>query len=86
MIRRVIHALGILVLATLRFHEQAIGAGIGAIRAGKSVLTDVNMAAAGISRSFLGKFGGKVICRVGEPEVAAIAATHGLTRSRQLWT
>jgi precorrin-8X/cobalt-precorrin-8 methylmutase len=81
-IRRVIHATGDFgFAASLRFHEQAIAAGIAAIRAGKSVLTDVNMAAAGISRSLLGKFGGKVICRVGEPEVAAMAASQGLTRS-----
>jgi precorrin-8X/cobalt-precorrin-8 methylmutase len=81
-IRRVIHATGDFgFAASLRFHEQAIAAGIGAIRAGKSVLTDVNMAAAGISRSLLGGFGGKVICRVGEPEVAAMASSQGLTRS-----
>ena len=81
-LRRVIHATGDFGFATnLRFHSQAIAAGLAAIRAGKNVLTDVNMAAAGISRSFLGKFGGKVICRVGEPEVAVLASSQGLTRS-----
>ncbi|MCX5870407.1 MAG: precorrin-8X methylmutase [Deltaproteobacteria bacterium] len=81
-IRRVIHATGDFGFpANLRFHKQAIAAGLAAIRAGKNVLTDVNMAAAGISRSFLGKFGGQVICRVGEPEVAASASRQGLTRS-----
>jgi len=80
--RRVIHATGDFgFAANLRFHKQAIAAGLAAIRAGKNVLTDVNMAAAGISRSFLGKFGGQVICRVGEPEVAASAGRLGLTRS-----
>jgi precorrin-8X/cobalt-precorrin-8 methylmutase len=80
--RRVIHATGDFgFAANLRFHKQAIAAGLAAIRAGKNVLTDVNMAAAGISRSFLGKFGGQVICRVGEPEVAASAIRQGLTRS-----
>ncbi len=81
-VRRVIHATGDFgFAANLRFHSQAIAAGLAAIRAGKNVLTDVNMAAAGISRSFLGKFGGQVICRVGEPEVAARASQLGLTRS-----
>ena len=80
--RRVIHATGDFgFAANLRFHKRAIAAGLAAIRAGKNVLTDVNMAAAGISRSFLGKFGGQVICRVGEPEVAARASRQGLTRS-----
>jgi precorrin-8X/cobalt-precorrin-8 methylmutase len=80
--RRVIHATGDFgFAANLRFHRQAIAAGIAAIRSGKNVLTDVNMAAAGISRSLLGKFGGKVICRVGEPEVAVRAGQLGLTRS-----
>ncbi len=80
--RRVIHATGDFgFAANLRFHDQAIAAGLAAIRAGKNVLTDVNMAAAGISRSFLDKFGGQVICRVGEPEVATEAGRLGLTRS-----
>jgi len=80
--RRVIHATGDFgFAANLRFHKQAIAAGLAAIRAGKNVLTDVNMAAAGISRPFLGKFGGQVICRVGEVEVAERASHQGLTRS-----
>lgn len=80
--RRVIHATGDFgFAANLRFHGQAIAAGIAAIRAGKNVLTDVNMAAAGISRPYLGKFGGHVICRVGEVEVAERASRLGLTRS-----
>lgn len=80
--RRVIHATGDFgFAANLRFHPQAIAAGLAAIRAGKNVLTDVNMAAAGVSRSLLGKFGGQVICRVGDPEVAAQASRLGLTRS-----
>jgi len=85
--RRVIHATGDFGFAdNLRFHPQAIAAGIAAIRAGKNVLTDVNMAAAGISRSYLGRFGGQVICRVGEPEVAAEASRLGLTRSETALT
>jgi precorrin-8X/cobalt-precorrin-8 methylmutase len=80
--RRVIHATGDFgFAANLRFHKQAIGAGLAAIRAGKNILTDVNMAAAGISRSYLDTFGGQVICRVGEGDVAEQAALQGLTRS-----
>jgi precorrin-8X/cobalt-precorrin-8 methylmutase len=81
-LRRVIHATGDFgFAANLRFHPQAVVAGLEAIRAGKNVLTDVNMAAAGISRTYLEKFGGQVFCRVGEAEVAERAAAIGLTRS-----
>jgi precorrin-8X/cobalt-precorrin-8 methylmutase len=81
-LRRVIHATGDFgFAANLRFHPQAVAAGLAAIRAGKNVLTDVNMTAAGISRTYLGKFGGQVLCRVGEAEVAGRAAAMGLTRA-----
>jgi precorrin-8X/cobalt-precorrin-8 methylmutase len=82
-IRRVIHATGDFSFAKLiRFHPDAIQAGLDSIRSGKNILTDVNMAAAGISRNLLASHGGKVICRVADPEVAKIAAERGLTRSQ----
>ncbi len=81
-IRRVIHATGDFTFAAnLRFHPQAIASGIAAIRAGKNVLTDVNMVAAGISSRLLHPFGGTIICRVGNTEVAAQASRFGRTRS-----
>lgn len=82
-IRRVIHATGDFSFAGLiHFHPMAIEAGLNAIRAGKNILTDVNMAAAGISKSLLTPYGGKVICKVAEPEVATLAKRNGLTRSQ----
>ncbi len=81
-IRRVIHATGdFSFAAALTFHERAIEAGLASIKAGKNILIDVNMGAAGISKGLLQKFGGNVICRVGEKEVGRIAETRGLTRS-----
>ncbi len=80
--RRAIHATGDFSFAgTFRFQEQAVEAGLAAIRSGKNILTDVNMAVAGISRSLLEAYGGKVICRVAEPEIAALAKEKGRTRS-----
>ena len=80
--RRAIHATGDFSFAgTFRFQEQAVEAGLAAIRSGKNILTDVNMAAAGISRSLLEAHGGKVICRVAEPKIAALAREKGRTRS-----
>lgn len=81
-VRRCIHATGDFSFAeNMRFHPQAISAGLAAIRAGKNILVDVNMAASGISRGLLAGFGGRVICRVAEPETAAMAKANGTTRS-----
>lgn len=81
-IRRAIHATGDFSFAeNIRFHPRAIEAGLAAIRAGKNILVDVNMAASGISRSILNRFGGQVLCRVAEPETAVLAKASGTTRS-----
>ena len=81
-VRRCIHATGDFSFAkNMRFHPQAVQAGLAAIRAGKNILVDVNMAAAGISRAMLHKFGGQVICRVAEEETAQRARTEKKTRS-----
>lgn len=82
-IRRAIHATGDFSLAeTIRFHRNAVTAGLAAIRAGKNILTDVNMAAAGISRHLLHSFGGQVVCKVADPEIASLAKERGKTRSQ----
>jgi precorrin-8X/cobalt-precorrin-8 methylmutase len=81
-VQRVIHATGDFSFAeSLIFHPQAIDAGIAAIRAGRNILTDVNMGAAGVSKGLLASWGGTVICKVAEPEVARIAKERVLTRS-----
>ncbi|MBM9537050.1 precorrin-8X methylmutase [Desulfobulbus alkaliphilus] len=81
-VRRIIHATGDFSFAqTLRFHPRAIQAGLTAIRSGKNILVDVNMAASGISLALLTPFGGRVICRIKEPETAELAAKNGVTRS-----
>jgi precorrin-8X/cobalt-precorrin-8 methylmutase len=81
-VRRCIHATGDFGFAeNLRFHPQAITAGLAAIRAGKNILVDVNMAASGISKGLLSRFGGNVICRVAESETADLAKEQGSTRS-----
>ncbi len=80
--RRCIHATGDFAFAdTMRFHPRAIAVGLAAIRAGKNILVDVNMAASGISKGLLEKFGGRVICRISEPETVARAKNGNMTRS-----
>ena len=82
LVRRIIHATGDFSFAdTLRFHPEAVRAGLHAIRSGRNILVDVNMAASGISARLLAPFGGRVICRVAEPETAAMAMANGTTRS-----
>ncbi|MCL2340894.1 MAG: precorrin-8X methylmutase [Proteobacteria bacterium] len=81
-VRRAIHATGDFGFAgQFRFHPEAIAAGLAAIRAGKNILVDVTMAASGISAVLLARFGNRVICRVAEPETAALAKANGTTRS-----
>ena len=81
-IQRVIHATGDFSFKdNMRFAPGAIERGIKAIQGGKDILTDVTMVAAGISKTLLGKWGGKVICGVGDPEIAALATANKKTRS-----
>jgi len=81
-VQRVIHATGdFSFLENMRFSTDAISTGIQAIQEGKNILTDVNMVASGISKTLLGKWGGKVICNVANPEVADMAIARNKTRS-----
>ncbi|MGR0482690.1 MAG: precorrin-8X methylmutase [Candidatus Electronema sp. V4] len=81
-VRRCIHATGDFSFAeTMRFHPQAVEAGLRAVRSGRNILVDVNMAASGISKQLLARFGGRVICRAGDAEAAAQAAARNITRS-----
>lgn len=80
--RRAIHATGDFSFAeNLRFHPEAIKAALLAIREGKNILVDVNMAANGISTALLTPFGGRVICRIKEIETVALAKKNRSTRS-----
>jgi len=81
-VRRIIHATGDFSFAeNLRFHPEAIQAGLAAIRAGKNILVDVNMAANGISTALLNPFGGRVICRIKEAQTVELAKKNRTTRS-----
>lgn len=81
-IRRVIHATGDFAFAqNLTFHPQAINTAIEAIRAGKRIVTDVQMVAVGISDNLLRKWGCQVECLIATPQVAEKASREGKTRS-----
>lgn len=64
-VQRVIHATGDFEFKrTLRFHPEAVRTGIKAIRAGRDILTDVEMVRAGINRGLLERWGGQVVCHL----------------------
>ncbi|NLI28736.1 MAG: hypothetical protein GX423_01525 [Nitrospiraceae bacterium] len=79
-VQRVIHATADFEFAaTMRFHADAIAAGIAAIRAGKNILTDVEMVRTGINKKALERFGGSVICHIPE---RGIDHSHEGTKTR----
>jgi precorrin-8X/cobalt-precorrin-8 methylmutase len=81
-VKRVIHATADFEFKdSLVFHPDAVAKGIEAIRAGKDILTDVEMVRTGINKRTLGEFGGKAICSL-LPAGQQPAGTHeGRTRA-----
>jgi len=81
-VKRVIHATADFEFRdTLVFHPEAVNAGLRAIAAGKSILTDVEMVRAGINKKLLGKWGGNVICAISDEEVDRLSKETGATRA-----
>jgi len=81
-IQRVIHATGDFNFAqTLEFHPDAIATAIQKIKAGKNILTDVTMSATGISKPLLAPWGGSVLCKLGDQDIAEQAKASGMSRS-----
>ena len=65
----------------LAFSEHAVTRGIEALLSGCSVVTDTKMAASGINKRVLGRFGGEVLNFISDEDVAAEAKERGLTRA-----
>ena len=81
-VKRVIHTSADFSYAdTLTFSPDAVEAGLAALRAGATIVTDTNMALAGISKAALAKVGGRAVCYMADAEVAAAAKEHGTTRA-----
>ena len=81
-VKRAIHASADFDYAeNLCFLNTPMEAGKGAVKAGIPIVTDTNMAKAGISVKGLSKLGGSVICHMAEPEIAAAAKRDGITRA-----
>ena len=81
-VKRVIHTTADFDYArNLRFTPGAVAAGVAALRAGTPIVTDTNMALAGITRPGLAKVGSAALCYMADPEVAAAAKAAGTTRA-----
>lgn len=81
-LRRVIHATADFDFAeTMVFSGDAVRMGRKALFGGKPVITDTNMALAGISRVSCEKFGNTALCFMACPEIADKAKREGTTRA-----
>lgn len=81
-IKRVIHTSADFDYAdNLVFSPHAVQKGIEALRNGCDIVTDTQMAKAGINKTILGKLGGQVHCFMSDPDVAAEAKERGITRA-----
>lgn len=67
---------------TVRFHPESIRAGLNAIRSGKTILTDTNMAKAGIRKKELEHFGAAVKCFINDDKIKKVAKEAGITRAK----
>ena len=81
-VKRVIHTSADFDYAdNLCFSEDVVARAKEALAAGATIVTDTNMALAGISKPTLAKFGGKAVCFMADPEVAQEAKERGVTRA-----
>lgn len=81
-IKRVIHTSADFdYVENLRFSPGAVDAGIAALKAGATIVTDTNMACAGVSKPSLAKLGGEVVCFMADEDVAQEARDRGTTRA-----
>ena len=81
-IKRVIHTSADFDYAdNLVFSAGAVEQGVAAIKGGCTIVTDTQMAFSGVNKRVLEKFGGKAVCFMSDPDVAAEAKARGETRA-----
>jgi len=82
-VRRMIHTTADFEFKDMvRIHPGAIAAGIQAIRSGKMIITDTNMARVGIRTKELARFGVTVNCYMNDPRIHEKAKSNGTTRAK----
>lgn len=81
-IKRVIHTTADFdYLQNLCFSKEAVQQLLEAIKGGASIVTDTQMAKAGINKKELAKYGGSVYCFMSDEDVAEAARQKGSTRA-----
>ena len=81
-IRRVIHTTADFdYVDRMVFTQDAVSAGIRALQSGTSIVTDTNMALAGISKPGLQALGTRAMCFMADPDVAEAAKARETTRA-----
>lgn len=81
-IKRVIHTTADFeYVQNLVFSDHAVQKGMEALRAGCDIVTDTQMARAGINKTILGRLGGQVHCFMSDEDVAQEAKSRGVTRA-----
>ena len=81
-VKRVIHTTADFDYAkNLRFTPGAVQAAVRTLQRGAVIVTDTNMALAGISRPGLAKLGCEAVCYMADPAVAEAAKQAGTTRA-----
>ena len=81
-VKRVIHTTADFDYAkNLRFTPGAVQAAVRALQRGAVIVTDTNLALAGISRPGLAKLGCEAVCYMADPAVAEAAKQAGTTRA-----
>ena len=66
---------------SLCFSDGAVEKALEAIKKGISIVTDTQMAKAGINKKSLARFGGEVMCFMSDEDVAKAAEENGTTRA-----
>lgn len=81
-IKRVIHTTADFdYVDNLSFSGGVIEKALKALEAGACIVTDTNMAKAGINKTSLSRFGGDVYCFMADEDVADTAKERGITRA-----
>ena len=66
---------------SLYFSPGSVESGLAALEAGATLVTDTNMALAGISKPSLKALGCRALCFMADPQVAQAARSRGVTRA-----
>ena len=65
----------------LVYSDEVVEKAMDAIRRGATIVTDTQMAKAGINKKSLARFGGEVKCFMSDEDVAELAKKNGTTRA-----